>query len=229
MNQLLSIGILPLLLTLGSYQIGLICQKKLKTAIANPVLISVGLVLGFMMLTGMGSAEYQAGMTKFSWLLTPATVCLAIPMYQHLQTLKRNLPAILVGISAGAVSCLGMVLLWALLPGIDHALAISLLPKSVTSAIGVPLSELAGGLGSVTTAAIILTGIIANILGSICCKLFRLTDPIAQGVAFGTSGHVIGTSRAAELSDLTGATASLSLVVAGLLTAVVFPFVARLL
>ncbi len=229
MKELLSIGILPLLLTLGSYQIGLQCQKKLKTAIANPVLISVVLVLGFLALTGMSNPTYQAGMAKFSWLMTPATVCLAIPMYQHFQTLRRNLPAILVGIAAGAVSCLAMVLLWAMLPGITRELAISLLPKSVTSAIGVPLSEIAGGIGSITTAAIILTGIIANILGSACCRLFRLTDPIAQGVALGTSGHVIGTSRATEISELAGATSSLSLVVAGLLTAVIFPVVAQIL
>lgn len=229
MDNLLSIGILPLLLTLGSYQIGLVCQKKLKTAIANPVLISVILVLGFLALTGMRNADYQAGMAKFSWLLTPATVCLAIPMYQHFQTLRRNLPAILAGITAGTVSCLAMVLLWALLPGIDRTLAITLLPKSVTSAIGVPLSEMAGGISSVTTAAIILTGILANILGSACCKLFRLTDPVAQGVAFGTAGHVIGTARASELSDLAGATSSLSLITAGLLTAVIFPLVTQLL
>jgi putative effector of murein hydrolase len=229
MKELLSIGILPLFVTLGAYQIGLFCQKKLKTAIANPILISVILVLGFMTLAGMPNADYQAGMTKFSWLLTPATVCLAIPMYQHFQTLRRNLPAIFLGIAAGAVGCLGMVMLWALLPGIDRALAISLLPKSVTSAIGVPLCEMAGGIGSVTTAAIILTGIIANMLGDLCCKLFRLTDPIAQGVAFGTSGHVIGTAKANERSELTGAVSSLSLVVAGLLTAVIFPLVAPLL
>lgn len=229
MDKLLSIGILPLLLTLGSYQIGLVCQKKLKSAIANPVLISVILVLGFLALTGMQNADYQAGMAKFSWLLTPATVCLAIPMYQHFQTLRRNLPAILAGITAGTISCLAMVLLWALLPGIDRTLVITLLPKSVTSAIGVPLSEMAGGISSVTTAAIILTGILANILGSACCKLFRLTDPVAQGVAFGTAGHVIGTARASELSDLAGATSSLSLITAGLLTAVIFPLVTQLL
>jgi putative effector of murein hydrolase len=222
-------SILPLLLTLGSYQIGLICQKKLKTALANPVLISVVLVLAFLGLTKIPNSDYQTGMKIFSWLLTPATVCLAIPMYQHFQTLRRNLPAIFLGIAAGAVGCLGMVMLWALLPGIDRALAISLLPKSVTSAIGVPLCEMAGGIGSVTTAAIILTGIIANILGSGWCKFFRLTDPLAQGVAFGTSGHVIGTTRATAISDLAGATASLSLVVAGLLTAVIFPFVVELL
>lgn len=229
MSQLLSIGILPLLLTLGTYQIGLVCQKKLKTAIANPVLISVILVLGFLALTGMENADYQAGMTKFSWLLTPATVCLAIPMYQHFQTLRRNLRAILAGVAAGAVSCLAVVLLWAAVLRVDTALAISLLPKSVTSAIGVPLSEMSGGLGSVTTAAIILTGILANILGGACCRLFRLSDPIAQGVAFGTAGHVIGTSKAAELGDLIGATASLSLVTAGLLTAIIFPLATKVL
>lgn len=229
MHDLRSIGILPLLLTLGSYQIGLLCQKKLKTALANPVLISVVLVLAFLGLTKIPNSDYQAGMKIFSWLLTPATVCLAIPMYQHFQTLKRNLPAIFVGIAGGAIGCLGMVLLWALLPGIDRPLAVSLLPKSVTSAIGVPLCEMAGGIGSVTTAAIILTGIIANMLGSLCCKLFRLTDPIAQGVAFGTAGHVIGTAKANELSELSGAVSSLSLVVAGLLTAIVFPLVAQLL
>lgn len=228
MRELLSIAILPILLTFGMYQIGLLIQKKLKTAIANPVLISVILVLGFMALTGMENGEYQAGMAKFSWLMTPATVCLAIPMYQHLQTLRRNLPAIVAGIAVGAVSCLLMVALWAFAFRIDTRLALSLLPKSVTTAIGVPLSQMVGGLESVTTAVIILTGILANILGTALCKLFRLTDPIAQGVALGTSGHVIGTSRANEMGELTGAVSSLSLVTAGLLTAVVFPLAAAL-
>ncbi len=229
MKDILSIGILPLMVTLGAYQIGLLLQKKLKSAIVNPTLISVVLVLVFMVLTGFENADYQAGMNKMSWLLTPCTVCLAIPMYQHFQTLKRNLPAVVVGIAAGAFSCMAMVLLWGLLPGIDRTLIVTMLPKSVTSAIGAPLSEMGGGLTSVTTAVIIVTGILANIMGSAWCKLFKLTDPIAQGVAFGTSGHVIGTTRASELSELTGATASLSLVTAGLLTAVVFPFVLQLL
>lgn len=227
MRDLLAIGILPMLLTLGAYQIGLFCQKKLKSALVNPVLISVVLVLVFMALTGLENGVYQAGMSKMSWMLTPATVCLAIPMYQHFQTLRRNLVAVLAGIAAGAVSCLVMVILWAVVFSIDTALALSLLPKSVTSAIGVPLSEMVGGLGSVTTAAIIITGIIANILGSFSCRLFRLTDPVAQGVAFGTAGHVIGTARANEISELTGAVSSFSLVVAGLLTAVFFPLMAH--
>ena len=229
MSNLLTIAILPMLLTLGAYQVGLLCQRKLKSALANPVLISVILVLLFMLVTGLRNDTYQAGMSKMSWMLTPATVCLAIPMYQHFQTLRRNLPAIFAGIAAGAVSCLAMVILWAVAFRMDRSLALSLLPKSVTTAIGVPLSEMAGGLTSVTTAVIIITGIVANITGSWCCKLFRLKDPVAQGVAFGTAGHVIGTARANELGELTGAVSSLSLVVAGLLTDVVFPLFCSLL
>ena len=116
-----------------------------------------------------------------------------------------------------------MVLGLSLLFRFDAALTVTVLPKSVTSAIGAPLSELYGGLTSVTTACIIFTGILANILGSLLCKIFRLTDPVARGVAFGTSGHVIGTAKAAEMSPVTGAASSLAMVVAGLLTSVIFP------
>lgn len=229
MAELLKIAVLPLVLTFGAYQIGLFCQKKVKSAIANPILISVLLILVFMLVTGTKNEDYQAGMEKFSWLLTPATVSLAIPMYQQLQILRRNLPAILAGVAAGAVACLFMVLGCGLLFSWEPTLTASLLPKSVTSAIGVPLAEMAGGISSITTTVIVITGILANILGNLCCKLFRLTDPVAQGVAFGTSGHVIGTAKANELSPLIGAISSLSLVVAGLLTAVVFPLIIRLL
>ena len=225
MPELLQIAILPICLTLGAYQIGLWCQKKVKSAIANPILIAVVLILLFMLATGLSNQTYQAGTKLFTWLLTPATVCLAIPMYQQLQVLKKNLPAIVVGVAGGAISCLFMVLGFGLLFRFDPALTASLLPKSVTSAIGVPLSEMAGGISAITTTVIVLTGIVANIFGTLCCKIFGLKDPISQGVALGTSGHVIGTAKANELSPLTGAVSSLSLVTAGLLTAVIFPLV----
>lgn len=229
MTELLQIVILPLALTLGAYQIGLWCQKKIKSALCKPILIAMALILLFLWLTKMPNATYQRGMKLLSWLLTPATVCLAIPMYQQAQILKKHLWAILAGIACGAVACLFMVLGWGLLFRFETALTASLLPKSVTSAIGVPLAEMAGGISGITTTVIVITGILANVLGSLCCKLFRLKDPIAQGVAFGTAGHVIGTAKANELGQLTGAISSLSLVVAGLLTAVVFPLVTQLL
>ena len=225
MTELLNLELTSVLLTLVGYQVGLRLQKKLKSPICNPLAVAVVLVLLFMALTGLENSTYQAASVRLTWLITLATVCLAIPMYEQVQVLKKNLKAMIAGIAAGALSCLGMVLLWAILFRIDRELTVTLLPKSVTSAIGAPLSELNGGIASITTAAIILTGVISSVLGTTLCKLFGMKDEISRGVAFGTSGHVIGTSRANELSPLTGAVSSLSLVVAGLLTAVVFPLV----
>ena len=229
MPEFLHVGILPLVLTLGAYQLGLLCRKVLKTPVANPILISVVIIFCFMKFTGLPVATYQAGMTSITWMLTPATVSLAIPMYEQLKVLKKNFPAILAGVVSGAVSCLIMILGFAALFGFDRELTVSLLPKSVTNAIGVPLSQMSGGIASITTVAILVTGILASIIGTACCRLFRLTNPVAQGVAFGTAGHVIGTAKATELSAVTGATSSLALVVAGILTAVIFPLLAGLL
>ena len=225
MTELLHLELTSVLLTLLSYQAALWLQKKTKSPVCNPILVGVLLVLLFMALTGLENSAYQGANVRLSWLMTPATVCLAIPMYEQVQVLKKNLKAMVAGIAAGAVCCLGMVLLWAVLFRIDRELTVTLLPKSVTSAIGVPLSTINGGIASVTTAAIILTGIIASVLGTTLCKLFGLKDDISRGVAFGTAGHVIGTSKANELSPLTGAVSSLSLVVAGLLTALVMPLI----
>lgn len=227
MNELLSISILPVVLTLLAYRAGVFLQQKTKSPICNPILVAVILVLGSLGITGMELKTYQAGSTFLSWLMTPATVCLAISMYEQFQVLRKNTLVILAGVAAGAVSCLLMVLGFSLLFGFDRELTVSLLPKSVTTAIGVPLSQLAGGLTPITTAAIILTGITASVLGPTLCRIFRLTDEIARGAAFGTAGHVIGTAKASELSKLTGAVSSLSLVVAGLLTAVVLPILAN--
>lgn len=229
MKNLLSIEIFPLLLTLGAFQIGRLCQQRWKKPIFNPTLIGMLLVIGFLLLTGMDPQGYTAGMGKLSWLMTPATICLAIPMYEQFQVLKKSLKAILAGVAAGAVSCMLVILILGTLLRFEEAILISLLPKSVTTAIGVSLSELFGGMGGVTTAVIIVTGIGGNMLGPVLCKLFGITDEIARGVAFGTSAHVIGTAKAGEMSELTGAASSLSLVVAGLLTAILMPAMAALL
>lgn len=223
MSELLNLELTSVVLTLLAYQCGVWLQKKTKSPVCNPILVGVVLVLLFMALTGLENSAYQAANTRLSWLMTPATVCLAIPMYQQVEILKKNWKAMVAGIAAGALSCLVMVLLFGLAFRFDRELTISLLPKSVTSAIGVPLSGLNGGIQSITTAAIILTGILASVTGPVLCKLFRLKDQISRGVAFGTAGHVIGTAKANEFSPLTGAVSSLSLVVAGLLTALVMP------
>ena len=229
MTDLLAISVLPVSLTLIAFLAGQKLQKKFRSPLLNPILISVILVLIFLSFTGLPVADYKAGMGTLSWLLTPATICLAVPMYEQFQILKKNLPMILAGVAAGAVSCLIMVAGFGILVNFESILTISLMPKSITTAIGVALSEMMGGMPGVTTAAIVFTGIFASIMGPAFCRLFRLTDEVARGVSFGTAGHVIGTSKANELSPLTGAVSSLSLVVAGLLTAVILPLFVNLI
>ena len=223
MADFFAIGILPVTMTLFAYQAGLLCQKKFKLPIFNPILVAAVLLIVTLKCVGMETAQYTSGMGLISWLMTPATICLAIPMYEQFQVLRKNLKAILIGVAAGALSCLAVIGGAALLLQFDWNLTVSLLPKSITAAIGVPLCQLLGGTASITTLGISVTGITGNMFGVSLCKLFGITDPIARGVAFGVGSHVIGTAKASEVDPLSGAVSSLSLVVAGLLTAVLLP------
>lgn len=224
-----SVSLFPLVLSLGTYQIGVWCQKKTKSALCNPLLIATILSIGVLLVTGFDLQAYQSGSSWITWLLTPATVCLAVPLYEQLKVFKNDLGAILTGVAAGTVASLGFVLLMCCLFRLEDVLTISLLPKSVTTAIGLALTESADGIPALTSAAIIITGILGNLTGTFLCKLLHITDPVAQGVGFGTASHVIGTSRAGEVDPLAGAVSSLSLAVAGILTAVLFPLMLMLL
>ena len=217
-----SVSLFPLVLSLGTYQIGVWCQKKTKSPLCNPLLIATILSIGVLLLTGFDLQVYQAGSTWITWLLTPATVSLAVPLYDQLKVFKNDLGAILTGVAAGTVASLGFILLSCGLFRLDEVLTISLLPKSVTTAIGLALSESADGIPVLTSAAIVITGILGNLTGTFLCKLLRITNPIAQGVSFGTAAHVIGTSRAVVVDPLAGAVSSLPLAVPGILTAVAF-------
>ncbi len=213
-------------LTLGAYQVGLWLRKKWPSPLCNPLLIAVVLVMAALALLGLPNADYQSGTASLNFLLTPATVCLALPLYEQLQTLKKDLPAILAGVISGTLASIGGIFLMGHLFGLEGGLLISLLPKSITTAMGIVLAEQLGGYPAVTTAAIVVTGILGSLMGEALAKLLRLKSKVAQGVAFGTASHVIGTSRAGELDPLMGAVSSLSLVVAGVVTAVVLPLVA---
>ena len=220
--------LLPLIATILTYQLGLFLQKKTKSPLCNPLLISIALLIGLMVLTGYPNADYQAGMKTISWLVTPATICLAVPLYQQVQILKKHWKAMLAGIIAGTLASLSFILVMCHILEVGDVLTYSLLPKSITTAMGTALSEQTGGDPAITTAAIAITGILGCVLCTPLCKLFRITHPVAQGVALGTAAHVLGTTKARELSDLTGAVSSLSLTVAGILTAVLYPIITML-
>ena len=220
-----SISLFPLVLTFGTYQIGVWCQKKTHSPLCNPLLIATVLSIAVLLLTGFDLKIYQASSNWITWLLTPATVSLAVPLYTQLKVFKDQLGAICAGVAAGTIASLCFIGVVCGLWGLDTTLTISLLPKSITTAIGLVLSEQSGGIPALTSAAIVITGILGNLVGSFLCKLLRITDPIAQGVGFGTASHVIGTSRATELDALAGAVSSLALVIAGVLTSILFPLI----
>ena len=201
-----------------AYEAGSLLKKKYHSALFNPLLLSVAATIVLLILFRIDYDTYYEGAKYLSYLLTPATVCLAVPMYEQLELLKKNLKAVMVGILSGVLMSLGCILVMAIVFGLNHETYVTLLPKSITTAIGMGVSEELGGYVTITVATIVITGVLGNIIGEGLCKLFHIEEPIAKGVALGTASHAIGTARAMEMGEIEGAMASLSIAVAGLLT-----------
>lgn len=216
-------------LTLAAFALGTFLHRKTKAAWCNPLLWGSIFVIIVLSVLKIPYPDYKGSSAPLTYLLFPATVSLAVPLYEQWELLKKNVLAILAGIAAGVVTSVGSILLLAWLFRLDAASAVSLLPKSVTTAIGVDVSTELGGIPALTTAVIILTGIVGNLLAVSLCKLLRITNPIAKGIAIGTSSHAIGTSKALEMGQIEGAMSSLSIAVAGILTAILCPAVVNLL
>ena len=207
-------------ISIFSYFLGVVIKRKWRSGFFNPLLFSIIFIIAFLSIFRIEYEDYNNGAKYLSYFLTPATVCLAIPLYQQLELLKKNIKAVLIGISTGVLTSLGSVLALSYLFQLTHEQYVTLLPKSITTAIGIGISEELGGLPTITAAVIIVTGVLGNILAESVCKLFKIKEPIAVGLAIGTSSHAIGTSKALELGEVQGAMSSLSIAVAGLLTVI---------
>ncbi len=208
------------LLSLSSYGIGLFLKLRTGWSLMNPLLVSIVLVISVLLLTGVSYESYNKGADCISYLLTPATVCLAVPLYQQVELLRKNYRAVLTGIVSGVLASLCSVLLLALLFRFDHTAYVTFLPKSITTAIGIGVSEELGGHVPVTVVVIIITGILGNIFAEKFLKMLRIREPIAKGIAIGCSSHALGTARAMEIGTVEGAMSSLSIVVCGVMTVV---------
>lgn len=207
-------------LSLVAYMIGVFLKKKTKLAIFNPLMISIVVTIIVLIVSKTDYEVYNEGAKYLSWLLTPATVCLAIPLYEQIDLLKKNYKAVFAGILSGVLTSLLTVFVLAKLMKLNHTEYITLLPKSITTAIGMGISEELGGYVTITVAIIVLTGVVGNIFGEIICKIFHITEPIAKGLALGTSSHAIGTAKAMEMGEVEGAMSSLSIAVSGILTVI---------
>ena len=221
MNQVVinstTIGIV---ISVLGYELGMFLKRKFKLAVFNPLLISIIFVIICLGIFNVDYKSYNKSAQYLGYLLTPATVCLAIPLYQQIKLLKENVVAIFAGIISGVLTSLVFIFVFALIFNFGHEEYVTLLPKSITTAIGMGISEELGGYVTITVAVIIITGVLGNICGDAVCKIFKITNPVAKGIALGTSSHAIGTAKAMEMGEIEGAMSSLSIVIAGICTMV---------
>ena len=202
-------------ISLVSYMLGMYLKKKFKLGIFNPLLIAIAVTMVILFALNVDYDTYNTGAKYLSWLLTPSTVCLAIPLYEQISLLKKNFAAVAAGIVAGVLASLLSIFIMAKLFGLGHTEYVTLLPKSITTAIGMGVSEELGGYVTITVAVIVITGVLGNIFAELICKIL---EPIAKGIAIGSASHAIGTAKAMEMGEIEGAMSSLSIAVAGILT-----------
>ena len=207
-----------LLLSLITYLLGLTIKRKFKYSFINPLLIAIVLTTGVLVLCNIEYDTYNSSARYLSYLLTPATISLALPLYEQIDKLKKNALAILIGIFSGVITSLTTVLLLSKIFGFPYEAFATFLPKSITTAIGMSVSEQLGGYVSISVTAIVLTGVLGNVICELILKIFGIKNKIAKGIAIGTASHAIGTSKAMEMGEVEGAISSLSIVVAGVMT-----------
>ena len=216
-------------ITLFFYSVGMALKQKVKHPLVNPMLLAIVFTMAFLKLFNIEYTAYNNSAKYISYLMTPATICLAVPLYRQLDTLKRNFKAVMSGISSSVIVTMLSVLFFARLFGLSRAAYVTMLPKSITTAIGIGVAEELGGHVAITAASIIISGILGNIFAEPVCRIFRIRDPIAKGIAIGCSSHAMGTVKALEMGEVEGAMSSLSIALAGILTVIAASVFATLL
>lgn len=207
-------------LSLLAYALGMFLKRNTHLGIFNPLLVSIAVTIVVLLIADVDYDTYNKGASYLSWFLTPATVCLAIPLYEQIELLKTHWKAVIAGILSGVLTSLVTVFVLSKIMSLSHKEYVTMLPKSITTAIGMGVSEELGGYVTITVAVIIVTGVLGNILADFICKIFRITEPIAKGLAIGSASHAIGTAKAMEMGEIEGAMSSLSIAVAGIITVV---------
>lgn len=229
MNELLSDSVFfGVAVSVAAFRIGEIIRRKWKLPIFNPLLIATILVIAVLLLCDIDYETYNQGAKYITFLLTPATICLAVPLYRQIEVLKKNVAAIVISILCGCVAHVLIIVGIALLFGVDEVLILSFLPKSVTTPIALGISSEIGGIQAVTAVGVVLAGILGAVMGPIVLKVCRITEPVAQGLGLGAPSHAIGTSKALEMGEIQGAMSSLAIVVTGILTVVIVPIFAEI-
>ena len=219
MNELTSSPFFGIALTVVAYWIGVKVQKKTGLVICNSMIITVALLIAVLLVFHIPYENYYQGGSLINMFLGPATACMAVTVYAKMDLLKKNWLPVLAGCLAGTLTAIGSILLMSRLFGLDKAITVSLLPKSVTTPIATAVSEGHGGIVPITVAAVIVTGILGNLVSPLLIKILRVKDPMAAGLGIGTCSHALGTAKALELGETEGAMSGLAIGISGIFTA----------
>lgn len=217
-----------IVLSFAAYEIGKWINKKLKTPIANPLLIAILLIIGFLSITGIDYEYYKKGGDFIAFFIGPATVAMVLDLYANLDTLKKNILPILVGVGFGTIFSFVLAIFLSKIFQIDKNLVASLIPQSITTAIAISLSGEYQGIIGLTAIVVVIRGVSGAVFAPIVMKIFRIKDPVAQGVAIGTSSHAVGTSQARLMGEIQGAMSGLSIAIAGITAVIIMPLAMKL-
>jgi len=228
MNDLITSPIFGVITSLIAYEIGIYIKKKGRFSIFNPLLIAIIILIIFLEKFHITYKDYNNGGQIISFFLFPATVALALPMYKKFDLFKQNAVPILIGIFSGAITGFICVVFLSKFFGLTGLLTESLIPKSITTPIGIALSKQLGGLSSITVVAIIMTGIIGSVIGPLLYKVFKIKDKVALGIAMGASSHALGTARAMEIGEIEGAMSGLTMAISGVVAVLLYPLLWKL-
>lgn len=229
MKEIIISPVFGVLISIIAYLIGDYIKNKFKFSMFNPLLIAIIILIAVLSIFKIDYDDYNKGGEIISFFLAPATVSLALPLYKKFELFKKNAIPILAGIICGAFTGIISVVTLSRLFNLSEELTISLIPKSITTPIGMALSDQLGGLSSITVVAIIITGILGSIIGPLLDRIFKINDKVAMGIAMGNASHAVGTARAMEIGQTEGAMSSLTVAIAGIVTVIIAPHMWNLL
>lgn len=227
--EIMSNPIILLAITFGIYYVGRQIQKRTGWVVLNPILITIVALIALLQLTGISYETYEQGGQYIEFWLKPAIVALGVPLYQNLGQIRRQLLPILMSQLVGCLVGLVSVTLIASALGASHEVIVSLAPKSVTTPIAMEVCKTSGGIPSLTAAIVVIVGLFGAVFGFKILEVWHVRNPFSQGISMGTAAHAVGTSRAMEKGEIYGAYSSLGLILNGVLTALLTPFVLKLL
>ena len=228
MESVINNMLFGVVISLIAFEIALLIRKKTGLVFLNPLLVSIIMVIGFLLVFNIDVEIYNVGGDFINMFLGPATVVLAVPLYNQLENLKKYFIPIIVGIFIGSIIGITSIVISSYIFGLKGDIIASLIPKSVTTPIGIEIATSLGGIVPITVLAILITGIIGAVTAPIVCKIFKIKNKVAIGVAIGTSSHALGTTKALEMGEIEGAMSSLSIGVAGIMTVFTAPVVYEL-